>query len=341
MTLQNVSPLPLGILPHPWVLGTVGGIDAAGEKVSWVFEVPETGNIDRVTFRTSAVSDSQTLKIGIYTLDSNGDPTATLYGGSAVATQASPAASTTYEVILGTPAAATKNDEVAVVIEFNSTVGNVTFTGSAIVTAAVFPYSGAFTTGWTKNTTNIPFLGVRYDTGAYHNVGCVPGSIGVLASFNSGSNPDELGNIITMPFKARTSGFWALAEFDITCDVVLYDSNGVLSTRTLAVNNRGSTGTGLSWRRWSAGYILSYGSTYRITVKPTASSGGMTVSRLTVLAAGAMAGWPLGTAMYETSRVNAGAWTDTPTQRISIGLMIDQLDDGIVVGSEHAYVGIG
>src|SRR5688572_25458479 len=80
-------------------------IDASGEKSSFVIQVPKTGSITHVGFRVASVSSSQTLRAGIETL-SGGAPSGSQYGGSAVGTQASPAADTFYEVALATPATA-------------------------------------------------------------------------------------------------------------------------------------------------------------------------------------------------------------------------------------------
>lgn len=328
MALVSIGQELLGLTPYAWSLGANGTIDATGERIGYIFEVPATGNIDRVTFRTNAVTTSETLRAGLYTIDASGDPTATQYAGSGFGTQATPAATTTYEVTLGTPAAATMGNVIALVVEFDSAIGNLSFPAVTALVASGFPYIDLFTGTWAHTTSQFPVCGIRYDSGIYYDIGCIPGNIAATSTFNSGSTPDEIGNIWTPAFDCRISGFWGLADFDNALDVVLYDTDGTtaLQTRSVVAANRGSTGQAQTRRYFATPQVLAAGSAYRLVLKPGA--GNIAMHRLTLLAAAAMGGMPLGTAMFETSRVNAGAWTETAAQRISIGPIIDQLDNG-------------
>jgi len=71
--------------PVPYVSGpdTAGNriIDAAGEKVAFIFEAPKTGTIDRLLFRTLGVTSGATVDVRLETIDaSNGHPSGTLWG---------------------------------------------------------------------------------------------------------------------------------------------------------------------------------------------------------------------------------------------------------------------
>ncbi len=136
MTMQSIIG---GVtIPHhvEAVLGAPGIgsllMDASGEKAAFIFKIPKSGTITEIGFRTGAVTTADTLKAGLYTVDTSNNPTATAYGGMVAGTQASPAANTWYAVALGTNCTATAGDVVAVVIEFNSYVAgnlNISRTG--------------------------------------------------------------------------------------------------------------------------------------------------------------------------------------------------------------------
>ena len=118
---------------------------AAGQKIAFVFRAPKTGTIDQVGFLVRAVTVSQTLKVSLETVNpATGHPTGTLIAAGASGTVASPAANTFYEISLGTPPSVTINDYIAVVIEFDSTGGNLQIAAWDTQTStgdyAQFPY---------------------------------------------------------------------------------------------------------------------------------------------------------------------------------------------------------
>jgi hypothetical protein len=53
-------------------------IDATGEKYAAIIQIPKTGTISKIGFRTGTVTTSQTLRGGIETVDAaTGAPTGT------------------------------------------------------------------------------------------------------------------------------------------------------------------------------------------------------------------------------------------------------------------------
>ena len=219
-------------------------IDAAAEKVAFIFKIPKSGTITEIGFRTGAVTIADTLKIGLYTVDTSNNPTTTAYGGMVAGTQATPAANTWYNVALGTNCTATADDAAAVVIEFNSYVaGNLRIAaldGSSGSSGNIcgFPESKQYTASW-ANIAARPVFSIKYSDGSYGFIyGCYPVSAVTETAFNSSSTPDERGLKFSIPFPARLSGFWL--NYRVTgvtgsADVVLYDSDGttVLQTHTI------------------------------------------------------------------------------------------------------------
>jgi hypothetical protein len=332
MPLQSFPGWGLPI-PRIQVLGSVFSaiaVDAAGEKAAMVFQVPKTGNIDRIAFYVSNVTGTaRTIRVGLETIDSSGNPTGTQYGGSAVGTQASPASTTVYEVTLGTPAAATIGDRVAIVIQFDSTVGNMQIGTAPLNDACGFPYSSAFTASWAKQTSNLILCGIRYDDGVYEDIGSPIPGIWSSPTISSSTTPDEVGVKFSLPFPVTVKGVWLNLDLDGNATIKLYDSDGstVLGSISVLSAERAFTSMTLYYFHFSTPIDLDAGTEYRLTLLP-ATTTAIGFRRVVVASAdrlGAMSG---GTAWYETSRTDAGAWTDTTTQKVFKGLLCSHFHDG-------------
>lgn len=341
MTLQTIKGGG-ALLPHAFgairpdinmATGTI--IDAAGEKCAFVFQVPKSGTQDRVGFHVRLVTTAQTLRVGLETVDAaTGAPTGTQYGGSAVGTQAAPVAGTFYEVTLATPATAVAGDIIAVVIQFDATVGNVQIghiDGLAGGNRAGVPYINAFTTVWTKHLSGTPVMSVRYNDASYEFIGALPFAGRQDVFFNTGSTPDEIGNYFTLPAPVRVTGVRVLVVAANNMDIVLYEGSTVL--RTISVDSDVTAGSMEYDLRFSTPVTLSAGTVYRIVFKPTTASN-INMRELIVLSAGMMNMVPGGTDWYKTSRTDAGAWTEDTLRRVwGTGLLIDQIDDGVGGGA--------
>src|SRR3989304_10310004 len=163
-------------------------LDAAGEKAATVFQIPEDGNITTLGFRTATVTTGDTLKVGLYTIDASGDPTATAYKGMVAGTQAILATedNTYFNVTLGTQATSVvKDDIVALVIEYDSYVaGNMVITGLGSTNTAFvgIPYGDLYTTLWTKQN-SLFFATIEYTGGVYYpTLGIFPVASGGASS---------------------------------------------------------------------------------------------------------------------------------------------------------------
>lgn len=328
------------LLPHLFgacrrdIFGTGTTIDAAGEKAGFVFRVPRTGTIDRIGFTTRAVTTAQTLRVGLETTDTtNYLPTGTQYGGSAVGTQASPVADTFYEVALATPATAIKGDIIAIVVQFDTTAGNLVIgkidnEGGSGLTS--FPYVVEYTTSWAKNNGSVGMYSVRYSDGIYEPIGqCIPTSPSISTFFNAGSGADEIGNRFTIPAPMRSPGiFSGVNHIGAAIDYVLYDGSTVLSAISIAAG-LSAAGTGYETLYWDSPITLSPGTVYRLIAKPTSTTN-INVREAVMLNNAMLGMLPGGSDWYKTSRVDGGAWTDTNTRRIwALSLLIDQIENGV------------
>jgi len=319
--------------------GTTLVIDASGEKAAAILTVPENGSITHVGIRVHAVTTPQTLRVSLQTFDAaTGDPTGTLYGGSTAGTQAAPAALTSYRVALGTPATAVKGNRVAVVVEFDATVGNVTLASVTQLTIFSYPYLDLFTGSWTK-AAGWPCVYLDYG-GTVYDCGTAPYSGITQTTINSGSTPDEYAAKIVVPFPCRVVGFKSLgtpATTSADCDYVLYDSGSTaIASRSFSAKCVPVvSGTRVVSDFFDAPVNLAAGATVRLGIRPS-TAGNVNVTYFDMPTATAMDAIPMGQGASFSSRADLGAWTDIATRRLAAALLIDQLDDGTGLGGTQA-----
>lgn len=346
MSLQTIKPISI-ISPAqiPVMSAFVSRlIDATGEKYAAIIQVPKTGTISKIGFRTGAITTSQTLRGGLETVDAaTGAPTGTQYGGSAVGTNAGAfAANTFYQITLGTGATtATAGDIIAAVIQFDSTVGSLNITD--IDYDSAFPYSCLYTTIWTKNN-RTPCISLEYSDGSYEVCQTMPVEIWAATAFNSGSTPDERGIGIILPFTCRVKGACGWVQGTGDFQYVLYE--GLTSpiqraiTNTIDTDVLGNTGFSRQIKAdFTSPYILAANTDYFLTVKPTTTTN-VSLWEMTVTVAACMDSFELGQKVYHGSRTDAGNFSTNTLRRAILGLTIDQLDDGAGGGitSSHCFI---
>lgn len=336
MAIQTVQPyLPLPSVFQVTYFNSLL-IDTSGEKAAFITQIPKTGTISKVGFRTATVTTAQTLKVSLQGVNTSGDPDGTILGsGNAYGTQASPASNTWYTVTLTSGLSVTKGDAVAVVVEFDTTVGNLNIAAAAKNYSTPDNqqiYSDLYTTSWAK-AGNLPTVSFEYSDGSYAGGTTIPTSAFTNTTFNGGSTPDEYGVYFQVPFPCRATGAWVLVDLDADATLKLYDSDGstVLASTALPSAQRDTTSTGVSYRLFSSSVNLSKNTWYRLTIVPDSVSN-IAINRWTMPSVAAMDSLPLGQKCYETSRTDAGAWTETTTNRPLIGLLVDGFDDGVSAG---------
>lgn len=318
-------------------------LSSASDKAAWVGYAPQTGTIDKVAFRTGAVTTSATLDVRLETIGTDGNPSGSLWATNTNGSQASLAANTWYEVTLTAGASVTKGDKIALVI-VNPAVspGNLEVQRYS-VSRSIFPYTARFAaSAWTRSAS--PWAGwLHYTTGtAYPSVVGMKPATDSSAQYNNSSTPDERGNKITMPFACKVQGIWMinLTTSDTgDFDAVLYDSNsGTLESVSMDGDLTSTTNSGQVPFEcyFDTEVTLSYGQVVRVVKKPTSA----TNTRLPHIALNSTsqltAAPGIGNQQLST-RTDAGAWSDDNTRVASIGLILTGIDDG--AGRALAYVG--
>jgi len=319
-------------------------LNASGMKYAVIFNIPKTGNIRKIHFRTGSVTTGRDTDCRLETVDATtGNPSGTLKGTNANATVV--AASITANVWVTSPAftadcAVTIGDLVAVVLVPTSTP-NFNVNGFTVGTSGVrIPYTDGYNgTTWTKATDHIPGIAIEYDDGSFYFIpNTMPASAVNTHTFNNGSTPDEHALKFKTLGKMRLTGLWLWGDTDGDFDIVVYDSNGtsVLSTTSIDKDNRQGTGIGHHFFTLAASVVLSANTFYRISIKPSSSTS-LTIYSIDVSTAAIMDQLAGGQNIHHSTQTNGGGWSDTTTRRLLMGGIFDQIDDGAGSGGEVSY----
>lgn len=333
--LIEAPPAPVAAFPSVGALV----IDAASEKVGCVIQAPKTGTIDRVLFATATVTTGATVDVRVETVSTtDGLPTGTLFGTNTNASKviANGDDNTHIETTLTAGASVTRSDILALVVSNPAaSFGNMQIAahlGSA--RSGAFPYTCHFTASWAAQVAanhSVAFA-VRYSDGAWYPV--CPNALPVLtilsSSFASNSTPDERGLKFKFPWPVRVRGFWMYGDTDPANSTVnLYDSDGSAVLNSLAID-KDQMANEIARNRWylfDDVHELAADTFYRLTLVPDTTTS-VTLGGFTVGAAAYLDAAPCGQNFHYTERTDAGAWTDTTTQRPFMGLLLDGFDDG-------------
>lgn len=321
-------------------------IDASGEKAAFIFRVPKTGTLDKAEIKINAVTSAQAIKLSFQDVDTTTgfpDGTADQYrviaSGSVSAAWMVPGLMTSDGTDGGSKRSVTRGDLLALVIEFDSTAGNLDVAGTNSTTYLLNTdfYTAQFTAAWAKLTNRSPVFALKYNDGTYAFVGGdnfpISGALPLTTTYNSGSTPDERGIMFQFPFKCAVGGAWFVADVDNVADLVLYDSDGStpLATCSLDPDVRGTTSGSPSFARFASDITLSAGTNYRLVLKPTSGSS-IGIREFTINAAAIMDSFEGGQSIHHTSRTDAGAWTQDTSRRAFMGLLVTQLSDDVGAG---------
>lgn len=321
-----------------WAISTFALNDGV-RTVAGVHKLRKTGSVNRVLINPSAKAgtSSSTIKfvIGAYTVDASGNPTTTLYGGSAATTVTHAAVATgLQEITLSTPASGVRGDLVAFVVKPEgvdppTATSNVTMRSRYQSGNLVLPYEAEWATSWVKNAT-YPLVTGRYADDEF--IGYQPSSAVISSGFASNTTPNEVGAQLTVPFGGRIVGMggWRRPPLAGTGRISLYDASSVLqgSSAYVAGETAGPSTYGGHEVAFSPGYVVTAEQSLRITDLATSTDSRAHIEY--ALSSGALRGmFKQGARWQRTSRTNSsdtGAWTDDTTRLPMWYLLFDQID---------------
>lgn len=329
--------------------GTPGGetsflLDASGEKLGLIVQAPKTGTLHKVHFLTGTVTTGDTLKVSFQNITMTTgapDETADEYRTIVIANGDDNVIKSTGILSsdgtdTGTPRSVTKGDMLAVVFEFDSYVaGNLNIAARS----TTFPaqangchYCILKTGGSWGSKTSQPIVALEYSDGTFSWIPSIPGAVSrtVTGFYSSSSTPDERGNILSVSVPMRVTGLWAIGIFSQDVDLVLYDSDGTTALMTCSIDKDLAAGTtnACYYGRLGSGTVnLAANTNYRVAVKPTTTSS-VTIYVQKFGAAAQLDQCSGGSSIHYTARTDAGAWSETTTQRVICGALVDAIDDG-------------
>ena len=335
MTIQSITALVSA--QHGGVYGNASTqtIDASGEKSGAIGQPKKEGNITSVHWATGNVTTGGTVDVRIETFNSaTGFPSGTLWSTTTNGSHVVGAGDDNVwlETALTSAAAVTFDDIICVIVVAGSP-GNINHACHAQTGhtggASAFPRGVLYTTSWSSGSVT-PVFYLEYDDGeivpffnAAHAI-----TPGALVTINTGTTPDEIGNYFTNQIAGYVSGGVVgntLTSAAATFDLILYDgSNNVLASAS-TVNNIASTGYGTKTLIFTTPVQVGYGDTLRLVIKPTTANNSDIYA--SIIPSDACIG-VMGAGCCRTHRTNAGAWTETTTEIITIMPVYSGFDDG-------------
>jgi hypothetical protein len=309
-------------------------LDAANEKAGMIFTVPKAGTISKVGFTTRTVTTGATVDVRIETVGGDGFPTGTLWATNTNGAQViADANDNTWFLKSLTAGAVVAEGDIIAVVVVTPSGGNMEI-GRARFDEYMFPYTAHFTSSWAKATnTGTPLVALEYNDGSYGVAdGVYPITSITAVSYNSGSTPDEKGLILSLPFKCRAIGAWAKCSPTAggTMRYKLYDSDGstvLAQTPSLDQDIILSTDGNNYHCRFTSAVTLQKDAAYRLTILPETATDVQPMG-FGVNAAAIMDSFCGGQNIHLTTRTDGGSWSQTATERLAMGLLIDQFDDG-------------
>ncbi len=352
-----------GLLPFPryeYWQGGAGGprtsdttLDVDGEKWAFIFRCPKAGNISNIGIRFgggASVDGATTLQVSLQDVDlTNGDS-----DGTADEKQTIVAGditnNNTKNVTLDASRTVTLGQRLSVVVEYSNFVTNDTFKISTINFGAKqgpteHSYTNEFITGSWVHSHRGANLEIGYDDGTYPEIiGCFPTTntnATNLVDFNNADTPDEIGLRFKLTFPARLAGCTIGMDLDEAADIVLYFAAGSTTLiSALDKDVRRGNVEATNQIPFTTKAILAKDTEYILALKPTTTTD-IRLNKFDVRTAAVMDAWGGGQDFHYATAKNptdSDDFTPTTTRRAMIGLLLDQLDNGVQVGGGTPFI---
>lgn len=334
-------------------------LDSATKAVEWIFQAEEAITITRLAVKYGSSSGtSPTYRVSLQGVNGSGNPDGTIKGGGSPASKTfSPsglgwATNSVFWITLDNSYACARGEYLAMVLDYSSgTIGGLNSSSfhSAISSPKThFPYTIHNDTGTRTNPNGMPYFGYGSSTRKY---GCVVRDSGNEVAFDLNSSPDERGLKFTIPAGWCDTYTLAGLRWMVGSGLVAGGSTIITlysGTDTTAANSTGAvTETTVQQTvTWDHDFSLKApqdgvatilfdesslvtlyaGATYRIVLTP---QGTQDTSIWQFQLPSADDGDTLEGQQdfVGTSRVNAGNWTDTATDRYLMKLLLSDITE--------------
>jgi len=308
---------------------SVHSISSTTGEFSAVFQAPKDGQISGVYFRTSNVTVGCTLDVRLEKLDlSSGIPTGELaspFSNASVVIQNTDD-NIGFPITFSGAASVSKGDWLAMRLDVlsgtPSTLSISAFTDGDLLFGPYVILNNVL-------AATSPIFSTLYSDGAYETpIGCYPIATTTTHTFNSGSNPNTIGNIVNLPYPSKTIGAWAWLDADSDAIIGLYSGDGatLLSSGQIKTNIPPTANAGLHYVEFPSSVPLSANENYYVALKPATASN---VSLFSTNALNLKLGSGLLNPHFKLCSArepsNPSSWTVTGSGKAFMGLIIDEI----------------
>lgn len=210
--------------------------------------------------------------------------------------------------------------------------------GASVTTINVLEPSVTSNLGAYAHVNAIPMVVIEFDDGSYGYIdGTFVTSTGALRTsidYNTGSTPDERGNIFRLPGPISIDGLWAFsrtsgasANFELCLYSDPLGSPSLIEAVTYDSNTIAATVDRMLVCPLATVQSLSANTDYGITIRPTTADS-VRAWEFDVAATGHWTAHPMGSNCNQITRSdNAGAFAESTTKRILCGVRISGIGD--------------
>jgi hypothetical protein len=302
-------------------------LNDANDAIGYIFQLPKSGTIDRLgIYLSSKGGTPPDYNIGLVTLDADGHPTSTPYGGSASQTISPNSMSVGwYWITLSTPATAIAGDIVAVHVWPTASAPSSTnwaaFSWDTLFESAL-PRTERLAVSWSADA------GVASSAFKYSDDTLVGFPV-VAFIFDSIQSTTEWGIYLQLPFGIKTSSVvfnpYCTDIIDSEFDVVIYDGSDNILSSTSQDTGLLDFGFGRTYFRFEQ-ITLSANTPYRIVLKMTNAVSIHPMGFQVDTADDVVDFIPAGITFQWTSRPDdVTAWTNSDVKIPWAGVLIDEI----------------
>lgn len=304
------------IASSPWIA------QVNGQYYSMVFPVQKSANITDVGFYFIISGTNSQFLFDVVTLDTNGVPSNTNYGGSSGSVlQAGDLVAGWNWIPLSSPATGTVGDNVGARLKIlNASTSNYILISGATVYDSNLPRK--------RNTSELvgehPIVGVKYNDGTVQGM---PLNGLTKLSYTSGSDPDEYGLKFSVPIDMSCNGARIVGVFssNAACKVLLYNDTEVVRVANIVDEdqvNGASVSAGAAFQVHWSDYDLVADNTYRLTVLPNTVGDTVSLFEQALVTSTYSYILPGGDFWQETYRTDSGSFTDVPNNKLWMSLLV-------------------
>jgi len=335
-------------------------IDASGEKVALIIQVPRTGTLDQFEFRIGSSIQLPTngLKCSFQDVSlTTGDPDGTIdqyrvVTGLSANSWVIPGLMTSDGTDGGTKRNVARGDLLACVIEFQSfNLLDVVNVSALDLSSTAFmgspPYSDHFTLSWAKQKNGL-VMALKYDDGVVEQImggNCYPIKNLLSQSYNDDSVRNRFGLAFSVPTPVLLGGIYVHAALPVDTALELYDPQGfpdgsgigLLETVTLDTNVQVDTTRHYHTIRFRQDHRLRGNEFYGAILWTNSVDAGaeITLSKFEIDRADLMNAADGGQNFYMRRglAIQINTWEDILTERPWMGLIITGIDHDTSGGS--------